>query len=103
VYVGNNKWVTKGKNMLKNTVHPEADFGKLDWSQLDIEGCTKRNWSFGYGGYGLPNEKLTIRIVDNDLDADIWVVPDAFREIVWVSEKIAREKIQNEIKRILGI
>ena len=88
---------------MHDTVHPEADFGKLDWTKLKPDECT-RNWSFGYGGYGLPDEKMVITVVEKGtLDADIWVVPDAFRAIVRTVEEIARRCVQDAVKTALGI
>lgn len=87
---------------MNDTVHPASEFGKLDWSKLDPEMCT-RSWSYGYGGHGLPDSTMTINDIDPEtFDAEIWELPLPLQRLVEMHAEIAVDTIRGKMRAVMG-
>jgi hypothetical protein len=94
----------------KDVIHRVSEFADLPWDKLDPDRCT-RDWSFGRGGYGLPEGTWTIRVFCNfddvSLAQDVWVLPPSLAAILDLvgktSEERGRDNVRDAITTALGL
>lgn len=82
------------------TVHPIEEFGTLPWDKLN---CVPRNFSFGRGGYGLPDSTWHVTYIHEDLTSDIYVIPGPLHRLIEEHASIATQHVQEAVKTALGI
>src|SRR4051794_31781097 len=87
----------------RDTYHKLDEFHLLPWNKLKPERCSL-GWSWGLSSDidVFQRDSMWIIIVVDDLSAEYWEVPAAFKAIVIQNATIEVEKLQRDLRKLLG-
>jgi hypothetical protein len=86
-----------------NTVlHPAGEFGGFPYGKVKFRDGHLSNLSLGSGGYGLRDDEMSLCLSEEDLSAEVWVLPEVIALLITNHAEIEVEENKRKIRRLLG-